>query len=91
MIMQIDFMKDKLGKMEIENVFNKDVAELVDGVTKISKLNFSTKNDQNMANTRKNIRFENTSATKNIQKTTNNWQFATGLFYIINVSKGGKI
>ena len=42
-----------ITKEEIASEFNKDVANLVDGVTKISKLNFSTKNDQNMANTRK--------------------------------------
>lgn len=40
-------------KEEIERLFNQDVAKLVDGVTKISKLNFSTKQDQNLANTRK--------------------------------------
>ncbi len=40
-------------KEAIAEYFNKEVADLVDGVTKISKLNFSTKNDQNMANTRK--------------------------------------
>lgn len=33
--------------------FNLDIATLVDGVTKISRMNFSTKDDQNMANTRK--------------------------------------
>ena len=42
-----------ITKEEIAEDFNKEVANLVDGVTKISKLNFSTKNDQNMANTRK--------------------------------------
>ena len=40
-------------KEEIEENFNSDVANLVDGVTKISKLNFSNKVDENMANTRK--------------------------------------
>ena len=40
-------------KEEIAHDFNKDVANLVDGVTKISKLNFSSKSDQNVANTRK--------------------------------------
>ena len=40
-------------KEEIEKLFGIDVANLVDGVTKISKLNFSTKQEQNMANTRK--------------------------------------
>ncbi|MBQ6546695.1 MAG: bifunctional (p)ppGpp synthetase/guanosine-3',5'-bis(diphosphate) 3'-pyrophosphohydrolase [Bacilli bacterium] len=38
---------------EIEKMFNKDVAILVDGVTKISKLNFSSKQDRSLANTRK--------------------------------------
>ncbi|MDD7315701.1 MAG: HD domain-containing protein, partial [Bacilli bacterium] len=33
--------------------FNPEIASLVDGVTKISKLNFSTKQEQNVANTRK--------------------------------------
>ena len=40
-------------KEEIARDFNDDVANLVDGVTKISKLNFSSKSDQNVANTRK--------------------------------------
>ena len=40
-------------KEDIINLFNKDIATLVDGVTKISKLNFSTKEECNMANTRK--------------------------------------
>ena len=40
-------------KEEIASLFGVDVANLVDGVTKISKLNFSTKQEQNMANTRK--------------------------------------
>ncbi len=40
-------------KEEIAQEFNKEVANLVDGVTKISRLNFSSKTDQNMANTRK--------------------------------------
>ena len=40
-------------KEEIAEEFNKEIANLVDGVTKISKLNFSTKNDQNEANIRK--------------------------------------
>ena len=54
----LDFLHDTLEdtnvmKEEIERLFNQDVAKLVDGVTKISKLNFSTKQDQNLANTRK--------------------------------------
>lgn len=40
-------------KEEIAENFGVDVANLVDGVTKISKLNFSSKQDENMANTRK--------------------------------------
>lgn len=40
-------------KEEIAENFGSDVANLVDGVTKISKMNFSSKQEQNMANTRK--------------------------------------
>ena len=40
-------------KEEIADLFNKDIANLVDGVTKISKMNFSSKIEQNLANTRK--------------------------------------
>lgn len=50
-------------KEDISENFNKDVANLVDGVTKISKLNFSTKQEQNMANTRKII----TGITKDVR------------------------
>lgn len=38
---------------EIAANFNSEVAKLVDGVTKISKMNFSSKEEQNLANTRK--------------------------------------
>lgn len=38
---------------DIEEEFNPVVAKLVDGVTKISNIDFSTKMDQNYANTRK--------------------------------------
>ena len=49
-----DTLEDTVAtKEEIAELFNVDVANLVDGVTKISRLNFSTKGDQNMANTRK--------------------------------------
>ncbi len=49
-----DTLEDtEITKEAIAQDFNIDVANLVDGVTKISKLNFSTKTDQNMANTRK--------------------------------------
>ena len=40
-------------KEEIAENFGSDVANLVDGVTKISKMNFSSKQEQNVANTRK--------------------------------------
>ena len=40
-------------KENIIREFNEDVATLVDGVTKISKINFSTRDDQEFANTRK--------------------------------------
>ena len=40
-------------KEDIAHEFNQNIANLVDGVTKISKLNFSSKQEQNMANTRK--------------------------------------
>ena len=42
-----------ITKEDIAEKFNKDVANLVDGVTKIRKLNFSSKQAQNLANTRK--------------------------------------
>ena len=49
-----DVLEDtKTTKEEIADVFNKDIANLVDGVTKIKRIEFSTKQDQNMANTRK--------------------------------------
>lgn len=38
---------------EIEAMFDRDIASLVDGVTRISKLNFSSKIEERMANTRK--------------------------------------
>ena len=40
-------------KEELAKLFNEDVANLVDGVTKLAKMNFSTKQEQNLANTRK--------------------------------------
>lgn len=40
-------------KEDIANVFNVNVANLVDGVTKLAKMNFSSKEEQNLANTRK--------------------------------------
>ena len=49
-----DTLEDtNITKEDIAHEFNQNVANLVDGVTKISKMNFSTKKDQNMANTRK--------------------------------------
>ena len=42
-----------ITKEDIAELFNKDIANLVDGVTKISKMNFSSKTEQNLANTRK--------------------------------------
>ncbi len=49
-----DTLEDtKMTKEGIEIEFNKDVASLVDGVTKISKMNFSSKEEQNIANTSK--------------------------------------
>lgn len=50
-------------KEDISHDFNPEIASLVDGVTKISKLNFSTKQDQNYANTRKII----TSITEDVR------------------------
>ena len=40
-------------KEEIAMLFNSNVANLVDGVTKLSKMNFSSKEEQHLANTRK--------------------------------------
>ena len=49
-----DFLEDtKTTKEEIAENFNVTIANLVDGVTKISKMNFSSKEAQNYANTRK--------------------------------------
>ena len=42
-----------ITKEDIADVFNKNIANLVDGVTKLSKMNFSSKEEQNLANTRK--------------------------------------
>lgn len=43
----------EVTKEDIADVFNKNIANLVDGVTKLSKMNFSSKEEQNLANTRK--------------------------------------
>ena len=49
-----DTLEDtNITKEDIAHEFNQTVANLVDGVTKMSKLNFSSKQDQNLANTRK--------------------------------------
>ena len=49
-----DTLEDtNIKKEDIAENFNKTIANLVDGVTKISKMNFSSKEDQNIANTRK--------------------------------------
>ncbi len=49
-----DTLEDtNISKEEIAEIFGDEVAKLVDGVTKISKMNFSSKEEQNMANTRK--------------------------------------
>lgn len=50
-------------KEEIEKIFNPTIAELVDGVTKLAKMNFSSKEEQNLANTRKII----TSITEDVR------------------------
>jgi len=42
-----------ITKEDLREMFNKDVATLVDGVTKLAKMNFSSKEDKNAANTRK--------------------------------------
>ena len=49
-----DTLEDTIAtKEEITELFNKDVANLVDGVTKLAKMNFSSKEEQRLANTRK--------------------------------------
>ena len=42
-----------ITKEDIAHEFNPTIASLVDGVTKISKMNFSSKEDEHYANTRK--------------------------------------
>ena len=49
-----DTLEDtSITKEDIAHSFNPNIALLVDGVTKLSKMNFSSKQDQNLANTRK--------------------------------------
>ena len=50
-------------KEDIAHFFNQDIASLVSGVTKLAKMNFSSKQDQNNANTRKII----TSITEDVR------------------------
>ena len=45
---EVEFTKE-----DVAELINPTVAELVDGVTKMRRMNFSTKNDQRLANTRK--------------------------------------
>ena len=59
-----DTLEDtNIKKEDIVHDFNQTIANLVDGVTKMSKMNFSSKQDQNMANTRKVI----TSITEDVR------------------------
>lgn len=49
-----DTLEDtNITKEDIITNFNSEIANLVDGVTKISKMNFSSKKEENLANTRK--------------------------------------
>ena len=49
-----DTLEDtSITKEDISHDFSQDIANLVDGVTKLAKMNFSTKQEQNYANTRK--------------------------------------
>lgn len=49
-----DTLEDtKITKEDIIHHFNTEIATLVDGVTKLAKMNFSSKEEQNLANTRK--------------------------------------
>ena len=49
-----DTLEDTIiTKEEIQKEFNENVSELVDGVTKISKMNFTSKKEMQLANTRK--------------------------------------
>ena len=49
-----DTLEDtNITKEDIAYYFNQNVANLVDGVTKLSKMNFSSKQEENYANTRK--------------------------------------
>ena len=49
-----DVLEDTcVTKEELKNEFNDDIANLVDGVTNLSKMDFSTKDELKSANTRK--------------------------------------
>lgn len=49
-----DTLEDtNITKEDIAHDFNQSIANLVDGVTKISKMNYSSKDELNLANTRK--------------------------------------
>ena len=49
-----DTLEDtNITKEEIESLFNSEVAKLVDGVTKINRINFTSEEDEKFANTRK--------------------------------------
>lgn len=49
-----DTLEDtNISKEDIAHYFNQNIANLVDGVTKLAKMNFSSKQDQHYANTRK--------------------------------------
>ena len=51
-----DIIEDtSVTKKDIKNVFNSEVASLVDGVTKMGAMDFSSKSEQNLANMRKQI------------------------------------
>lgn len=59
-----DIVEDTETTVEdIEKLFNKDIATLVGGVTKIGKINFQSKKERNNANTRKII----TGITKDVR------------------------
>ena len=59
-----DTLEDtNITKEDISHEFNQNIANLVDGVTKLSKMSFSSKQDQNYANTRKII----TSITEDVR------------------------
>ena len=49
----IEDAEDDFSKEDIANIINPEVAELVDGVTKMRRLNFYSKNEQKLANIRK--------------------------------------